>query len=184
MTTATRDLKTISVAALAEQRNAGRSPRLLDVRSPAEFAAAHVPGAINVPLGSVSTPVLAERYGEADAGEPLYVICQSGGRSEKCGRSLIAAGHGNVVSVRGGTGAWAEAGYDLVRGASGVISLERHVRIAAGALVVTGVALGWWVHPAGYALAAFVGAGLGFAGVTDTCGMGLMLARLPWNRRA
>ena len=69
----------------------------------------------------------------------------------------------------------------MVRGAK-VISLERQVRIAAGLLVLVAVTLGWLVHPAFLGLAAFVGAGLVFAGVTDTCGMGLLLARMPWNR--
>ena len=77
--------------------------------------------------------------------------------------------------------ACAQAGLPLVRGKQ-VISLERQVRIAAGSLVLTGVILGWFVHPIFFGLSAFVGAGLVFAGVTDTCGMGLLLARMPWNR--
>lgn len=85
------------------------------------------------------------------------------------------------MSVEGGTLAWEGAGLPVVRGRR-VISLERQVRIAAGALVVAGVLLGWLVHPAFLGLSAFVGAGLVFAGVTDTCGMGLLLARMPWNR--
>ncbi len=61
------------------------------------------------------------------------------------------------------------------------ISLERQVRIAAGSLVLLGVALAYFVHPYLIGLSAFVGAGLVFAGVTDTCGMGMMLAKMPWN---
>jgi rhodanese-related sulfurtransferase len=86
-----------------------------------------------------------------------------------------------VVNVEGGTVACAAAGLPVVRGRKAV-SLERQVRIAAGLLVVLGVALGWLVHPALVGLSAFVGAGLVFAGVTDTCGMGMLLARMPWNR--
>ena len=62
------------------------------------------------------------------------------------------------------------------------ISLERQVRISAGALVVAGVGLGWFVLPVFYGLSAFVGAGLIFAGITDICGMCLLLAKLPWNK--
>jgi hypothetical protein len=62
------------------------------------------------------------------------------------------------------------------------ISLERQVRIAAGSLVLLGLVLGWLVHPYFLGLSAFVGAGLFFAGVTDTCGMGMLLARMPWNQ--
>jgi hypothetical protein len=63
------------------------------------------------------------------------------------------------------------------------MSLERQVRIAAGSLVLLGVALGAFVSQWLYGLSAFVGAGLVFAGLTDTCGMGMLLARMPWNRR-
>ena len=94
---------------------------------------------------------------------------------------MIAAEHVNVVNVEGGTLAWAEAGLPVVRGKKAV-SLERQVRIAAGSLVVLGAALSWLLHPAFIALSAFVGAGLIFAGVTDTCGMGMLLARMPWNQ--
>ena len=77
--------------------------------------------------------------------------------------------------------AWAEAGLPVVRGGTG-IPLERQVRIAAGLLVLVGVLLGWLVNPGFYGLSAFVGAGLIYAGVTNRCGMGLLLARMPWNR--
>lgn len=71
----------------------------------------------------------------------------------------------------------------VTRSAVKVMSLERQVRIAAGSLVFIGVALGWFVHRGFFAVPAFVGAGLVFAGLTDFCGMGLLLAKMPWNRR-
>jgi hypothetical protein len=88
-----------------------------------------------------------------------------------------------VVNVEGGTQAWDQAGLPVIRGEK-TISLERQVRIAAGLLVVSGTALGAFVHPYFLGLAAFVGAGLVFAGITDTCGMGMILARMPWNQVA
>lgn len=94
---------------------------------------------------------------------------------------LAAAGVEAVVNVEGGTHAWTDAGLPVVRGKK-AISLERQVRIGAGFLVVVGVVLGWLADAACASLAAFVGAGLVFAGVTDTCGMGRLLARMPWNR--
>jgi hypothetical protein len=63
-----------------------------------------------------------------------------------------------------------------------MISIERQVRIGAGTLVLTGVLLGAYVDPAFYGLSGFIGAGLIFAGVTDWCGMGLLIAKAPWNR--
>jgi rhodanese-related sulfurtransferase len=114
-------------------------------------------------------------------GEPLYVLCRSGSRGRQACEKLLVAGWPNVVNVEGGTLAWAECGLPVVRGKK-AISLERQVRIAAGSLVLLGAVCAWLVHPAFFGLSAFVGAGLVFAGITDTCGMGLMLARMPWNR--
>ena len=113
--------------------------------------------------------------------EPLYLICRSGGRGRQACEKFLAAGFTNIINVDGGTLACVECGLPLVRGQK-MMSLERQVRIAAGSLVLLGALLGWLVHPAFVGLSAFVGAGLVFAGVTDTCGMGLMLARMPWNQ--
>jgi len=115
--------------------------------------------------------------------QTVYVICKSGGRAAKACERFHAAGFTNVASVEGGTEAWEAAGLPLVRGASRVLSLERQVRIGAGSLVLLGVILGWNVHAAFFGLSAFIGAGLIFAGVTDWCGMGLLLAKAPWNQR-
>ena len=87
------------------------------------------------------------------------------------------------MNVEGGTQAWDAAGLPVIRGQK-AISLERQVRIAAGSLVLTGAVLSHWVHPWWIGLSGFVGAGLIFAGITDTCGMGLLLARMPWNNVA
>jgi rhodanese-related sulfurtransferase len=147
-----------------------------------EFAEVHAEGATLVPLDRLDpAAVLAARTGPPD--EPIYVICRSGARAAKACEAFRAAGFPHVFNVEGGTEAWQRAGLPVVRGERTVISLERQVRIAAGLLVVTGVLLGWLVHPVFFALSAFVGAGLVFAGVTDTCGMGMLLARMPWNRK-
>jgi tetrahydrodipicolinate N-succinyltransferase len=84
--------------------------------------------------------------------------------------------------VEGGTELWAAAGLPTEGTGRKVISIERQVRIGAGSLVLTGLILGFLFHPAFFALSAFIGAGLVFAGITDWCGMGLLLARAPWNR--
>ena len=118
---------------------------------------------------------------DGSAQEPLYVICRSGGRGRQACEKFLQAGFSNVVNVEGGTTACVEAGLPVVRGRK-AISLERQVRIAAGSLVLLGAVLGWFVHPAFVGLSAFVGAGLMFAGITDTCGMGMILARMPWNQ--
>jgi len=153
---------------------------LIDVRTPVEYRELHVAAARNVPLEKLDPKSLMHtRNGSKDA--PLYLICRSGSRGRQACDKFLAAGFPNVVNVEGGTLAWAECGLPVVRGKK-AISLERQVRIAAGSLVLLGVLLGLLVHPALVGLAAFVGAGLVFAGITDTCGMGMLLARMPWNQ--
>jgi rhodanese-related sulfurtransferase len=171
----------ISPRQLAELRQHSQEVDLIDVRTPVEFREVHVPFARNVPLDRLEPKqIAAARSGRLN--EPLYVICLSGGRGQIACEKLAAVGL-NAVNIEGGTSAWAAADLPVVRGKK-AISLERQVRIAAGSLVVTGSALGYFVHPLGYALAAFIGAGLIFAGVTNTCGMGMLLARMPWNQAA
>ena len=156
----------------------GEAVELIDVRTPAEFREVHAAMAGNVPLDELDPAALLKgRNGNG----PLYFICRSGGRAGKACEKLAAAGCASVVNVEGGTTAWVEAGLPVVRGKKAV-SLERQVRIAAGSLVLLGAAMGFWVSPYWIGLSAFVGAGLVFAGVTDTCGMAMLLARLPWNR--
>lgn len=153
---------------------------LIDVRTPVEFREIHVEFARNVPMDRLDpTAVIQTRNGSRD--EPLYLICRSGSRGRQACEKFLAAGFTNIINVEGGTLACVESGLPVVRGKK-MISLERQVRIAAGSLVLVGALLGWFVHPAFIGLSAFVGAGLIFAGVTDTCGMGLMLARMPWNQ--
>ena len=164
---------------LHDEIRSGKKITLIDVRTPAEFGEVHVTCAKNVPLDRISAakhPEIPE-----DASAPTFVICKSGGRSKMACDKLVAAGYTNIVNVEGGTGACEQAGLPVVRGKK-VMSLERQVRIAAGSLVFTGTILGAFVSPWFLILSGFVGAGLVFAGITDTCGMGMMLARMPWNQ--
>jgi rhodanese-related sulfurtransferase len=174
-------VRTVTPAEVGRLRSAGRPVRLIDVRTPAEYAEVHADGAELVPLDRLDPKAVASAQ-TGQGGDPLYVLCRSGGRAAKAVERFAAAGIPNVVSVEGGTQAWEQAGLPVVRGAVKVISLERQVRIGAGILVLLGLALGVLAHPAFLGLSAFVGAGLVFAGVTDWCGMGLFLARMPWNR--
>jgi rhodanese-related sulfurtransferase len=173
---------TISPAELGQLAQRGQRLDLIDVRTPVEFQEVHVEYARNVPLDQLDPRGLMQAR-NGSAGEPLYVVCRSGGRGRQACEAFLKAGYTNVVNVEGGTLACEQAGLPVVRGKK-AISLERQVRIAAGSLVFLGAVLGWFVHPAFIGLSAFVGAGLVFAGVTDTCGMGMLLARMPWNRTA
>ena len=172
-------ITTISPQELAARQERGEVSDLIDVRTPVEFQEVHVAFARNMPLDRLAAEaVVAARNGAAH--ESLYVICRSGSRGKQACEKLAASGL-NVVNIEGGTLAWDQAGLPVVRGKK-AISLERQVRIAAGSLVLIGSVLGAIVSIYWIGLAAFVGAGLVFAGITDTCGMGMMLARMPWNQ--
>jgi rhodanese-related sulfurtransferase len=168
---------TISPQDLAERIERGEVREIVDVRTPVEFREVHAAGARNVPLDLLSP----QHVPASSTDKPIYLVCKGGGRSAQACQKLTEAGISHVVSVAGGTQAWEAAGLPVVRGQKS-ISLERQVRIAAGSLVLVGAVLGYFVHPYFVGLSAFVGAGLIFAGITDTCGMGMMLARMPWNK--
>ncbi len=172
-------IATISPKQLHDVVQAGQVVELIDVRTPVEFREVHVSLARNVPLDQLDAAQIAA--GRSGASQPLYVICRSGGRGKQACEKLLSAGFTNVINVEGGTQAWDQAGLPVVRGQQ-AMSLERQVRIAAGSLVLLGSILGAFVSPYWIGLAAFVGAGLVFAGITDTCGMGMLLARMPWNK--
>jgi rhodanese-related sulfurtransferase len=115
--------------------------------------------------------------------QPVYLLCRSGQRATKAAEKFAKEGFSQPIVVEGGTLAWIDANLPVTRGTTKVISLERQVRIAAGAIVFTGVLLARFVNPNFIWLSGFIGAGLVFAGITDFCGMGLLLAKLPWNKR-
>ncbi len=115
--------------------------------------------------------------------QPVYLLCHSGQRAMKAAEKFTKEGFSQPIVVDGGTLAWIDAGLPVTRSAVKVISLERQVRITAGAIVFTGVLLAQFVDARFIWLSGFVGAGLVFAGITDFCGMGLLIARLPWNKR-
>lgn len=154
--------------------------RLLDVRTPGEYESVHIRGAYNVPLD-----LLGEHGREisANVAEPVVLVCQSGQRARKAEEALKASGMPNVHVLDGGVAGWIAAGNPVVRGAER-LSLERQVRIAAGALAGAGGFFALALDPLFAIVPAFVGSGLVFAGVTNTCAMGMLLARLPYNQPA
>lgn len=151
---------------------------LVDVREHIEFAGGRVNGAKLVPLDDIE-----KRHQEIDHTHTVYVMCRSGRRSGEAQRRLRALGFQNVVNVRGGIEEWKKENLPIERDENAPWSLERQVRFVAGLLVLTGVLLSVFVHPYFVALAGFVGAGLTFAGATDWCGMGMLLAKMPWNKQ-
>ena len=173
---------TITPVELDRLRKEQGNVDLIDVRTPVEYREVHSTLARNVPLDRLDPKAVIEaRNGSSHL--PLYVICKGGMRGAKACEKFVAAGYSNVVNVEGGTLAWEAAGLPVNRGKKAV-ALERQVRIVAGLMICTGAALGYFVHPNWIGLAAFVGAGLTFAGITDTCAMGMFMAKMPWNQVA
>ena len=159
----------------------GRCVRVIDVRTPAEYGEVHATVAFNMPLDSLDPKRIEKVLEECENGTG-YLICKSGARAHQAARKLRKAGIENIAVIEGGTEAWIAEGCPVVRGEKAV-SLERQVRIAAGSLVVLGSLLGFFVSPFFLGISAFVGAGLVFSGVTNTCGMGMLLSKMPWNQR-
>ena len=152
---------------------------LFDVRDPDEFARRHVKGARLRPLAGLDAAPL-----DVPPGVKAIFTCRSGMRTAAHCERLAALSGGEALVLAGGVDGWAAAGLPVVENRKAPLELMRQVQIAAGVLVLTGVGLGLLLHPAFFGLAAFVGAGLTFAGATGFCGMARLLAAMPWNRPA
>lgn len=174
----------ITQTAVRPAQAAGRlsAYTVVDVRTPGEYAAGHLPGAHNVPLGHLARALPAIEAAAA-RGE-LLMVCASGNRSATACEQLAAAGI-PAATLTGGTAAWAAQGHPVERadgtGTQAVWPMERQVRLAAGSLVVAGLAFGARYRHARW-LSAAIGCGLVFSAATDTCGMAALLARLPHNQ--
>ena len=170
----------MSYANLSPTAAAAQSARMLmiDVRTPGEYESGHIQGAILHPLNAFDAELVRNSLNGKDG---CILICRSGGRASRAAEILAHSGISGLAVLEGGMQAWESAGLPVSSATRQLISLERQVRIAAGMLVLAGALLAYFVHPAWIFLSAFVGAGLVFSGITNTCGMALLLARMPWN---
>lgn len=169
-------MKTITPSEFLNRYRKGETV-IIDVRSPDEYAYKHIPQSLNIP-----TEELAGRLKEIPRDRDVAIICQSGIRSSEACRKLEQMGLSRLTTLEGGIAAFEKEG-GPVEQVRQTIPLMRQVQIAAGSLVLLGILLSQWVHPAFLLLSAFVGAGLIFAGMTGFCGMALLLAKMPWNRQ-
>lgn len=174
-------MKSILATDLTKLITSGKAIDLVDVRTPVEFRALHVKVARNVPLDRLD-PNSFRSVGGVSPSNPVYIVCRSGGRSRQACDKLLAAGVTNIVNVEGGTMACVSAGAPVVRGKS-AIPLNCQVQIITGLNVVAGTIAAiatanlYWLT-----LPVVMGAGLVFSGLTNTCAMGSMLSRMPWNQ--
>lgn len=170
-------IKQASVHEINELLDGGGECQVIDVREFSEFHSERIADAQLMPLSNFE-----KHADEIDHSKPVYLMCRSGNRAKQAAEKLAKKGFTDIHVVEGGMLAWSGANLPVVKGESKVWSLERQVRFAAGLFVLTGVLLGIFVTPYFFILSAFVGAGLVFSAVTDTCGMGMVLARMPWNK--
>ena len=171
--------KLVDTAEVREVRETDPQIRLIDVRTPGEFVSSHIPGSYNVPLD-----LLREHRAELTAqhGDPVVLVCASGARAEQARALLETAGLDRISVLRGGITGWEGEGGDLDRG-RGTWAMERQVRLVAGLLVLTGVVASTAYEPLKW-ISGFVGAGLTFAALSNTCAMSRALGLLPHNRTA
>lgn len=177
MTTDASRAAAFTPAALQHLIKTGDSPRLLDVRTPGEFQTSHIPGSCNVPLDTLREH-RAELRRHLD--QDVVLVCRSGARASQAEQALAEAGLPDLRVLDGGMMAWEASGAPVNRGPQRW-SLERQVRLVAGSVVlVTGV-VGFFVHGV-HLVGTAIGAGLTFAALSNTCAMGMMLSKLPYNR--
>lgn len=175
--TTTANATAFTPAALQHLVDNGKAPRLLDVRTPGEFRTSHIPGAYNVPLDT-----LREHRSELrrHLDEDVVLICRSGARASQAEQALAEVGLPNLRVLDGGMMAWEAAGAPVNRGAERW-ELERQVRLIAGSIVLVSGVVGFFV-PGVHLVGTAIGAGLTFAALSNTCAMGMMLSKLPYNR--
>ncbi|BAY09350.1 rhodanese-like domain-containing protein [Calothrix sp. NIES-2098] len=149
----------------------------IDVREPAEFAGEHIPGATLVSLSNFDPRKIPQEGN-------IVLYCRSGNRSTMAAQKLFDAGFTKVTHLHGGISTWKEAGYPTTINQNAPISLLRQVQIVTGSSVFIGTVLGAFVSPWFLLLSGFMGAGLIYSGITDTCILGMMLAKLPYNQRS
>ncbi|MEU3688470.1 rhodanese-like domain-containing protein [Streptomyces narbonensis] len=168
---------TVTPAVLHRLVQDGRAPRLLDVRTPGEFRTAHIPGSYNVPLNT-----LREHRAEllAHLDEDVVLVCRSGARAAEAEQALAEAGLPNLRVLAGGIVAWEAAGAPVDRGPERW-DMERQVRLVAGSVVLATGLVGVFV-PGAHLIGTAIGAGLTYAALSNSCAMGVLLSRLPYNR--
>ena len=155
---------------------------ILDVRTPAEVQAESLPHCLHIPLHELTPERLQnEMTKSGKTGSRVYLLCQAGRRAEMAADQLKGNIEADLCIIEGGMNAVKDSQI-AVHKTRNSMSLERQVRITAGGLVLVGAILGATVNAYFYVMSGFVGAGLMFAGITDTCMMGMLIARMPWNK--
>jgi rhodanese-related sulfurtransferase len=175
--TSPKKINTIDAATL-KQLIDQNSVNLVDVREPSEFAGERLEGSTLVSLSTFDPQKIP-----FDTNKTLVLYCQTSNRSTQAAQKLLNAGYSEITHLQGGLNEWKQQGYPTIINKNAPISIMRQVQIVAGTLVFTGTVLGHFISPVFLILSGFVGAGLMFAGISGTCAMANLLAKLPYNQR-
>ena len=171
------DTDTIDTAQLRQLMHEDPLIRVLDVRTGGEFDGLHIPGSFNVPLDT-----LGEHARDlADVEHPVVLVCKSGARASQAHAKLTTAGKQRLHLLDGGMDAWESSGGDVVRRSTNKWALDRQVRFTAGTIALVAILVSI-VAPKAKWLAGGVAFGLSFSAATNTCAMGNVLSKLPYNQ--
>lgn len=169
-------MKTITAVEL-KKRLDNDEVLLIDVREPAEHRSECIEGACLIPLGEISIERLPSRT------RPIVIHCKSGKRSaDACTKLLSVNPALDLYSLEGGIISWQQAGFNVKKSGSNSLPMDRQIQVATGFIAFSGTILGAFINPIFYIVPGFISAGLMFAGITGWCGMGKLLAKMPWNR--
>ncbi|HEY9869292.1 MAG TPA: rhodanese-like domain-containing protein [Candidatus Obscuribacterales bacterium] len=172
--TVIREITPQEVLSMAE---GGQTCQIVDVREPAEYETERIAGSTSLPLSS-----LKEQARTLDRTRPIYIVCRTGNRARRASALLAELGITDAFVMQGGLQSWIGAGLPVERTGRSVWSMDRQVRFTAGLLVLVGIALAYTVNANWICLSAFVALGMIISAVTDSCGMAVVLGRMPWNR--
>ena len=171
-------LEMVSPKSAQELVEKDQNVKLLDVRSALEYSDSHIKGSVNIPID-----MLTSRLKELnESGNSYIVLCRTGNRSPMAADMLIQSGISSVKVMEGGVERWRKERLPIIKGQGGV-SLERQVRLIAGTMVLIGIILAWLIHWGFIFISVWVACGLIFAGITDSCLMGMLLMKLPYNKK-
>lgn len=171
-------VNTITAKAAKESKDKGERVIFVDVRTPGEYRSRHIKGSYNIPLDDIGK--VARDF--SDLNGKVIFLCKSGARSTRACVNVSMISHSeNLFSLDGGFEELEKVGFEIVEG-RGLWDIERQVRLVAGSLIVLGVGSGYFVSNLFFLLSGFVGVGLMFAAITNTCTMGMILMKMPYNK--
>lgn len=171
-------LRMISPKEAQELTAKDRQVKFLDVRSGLEFNEVHIKDALNIPID-----ILFSKIDELNIPNQKYIVfCHTGNRSPIAAEMLMQSGRQGIMVMEGGITRWQKEKLPVIKGESAV-SLERQIRAITGGLVLLGIILAWFVHKTFILIPILVACGLIFSGVTNNCLMGMLLMKLPYNKK-